>query len=145
MKLSTRSRYGTRAMLEIARCYNKNPINRKDIIRHQRIPTEYLANILLTLKGRGLINTSRGASGGYSLSRPPSKVTLYHIVEALEGSIAPVECVENAARCRKSAQCVVRKAWTRLHDAQLGVLRSISLQDLLEMEKAEDGAAMYFI
>jgi len=145
MKISTRSRYGTMAMIEIARSYDKNSITRNDIIHKQSIPKEYLAHILLTLKGQRLITTMRGVNGGYRLAQSPSKISLFNIVGALEGSLTPVECVENADSCKKSSQCSARKAWVKLYEAQLGVLKGISLQDLLEMENENDGTLMYFI
>jgi Rrf2 family transcriptional regulator, cysteine metabolism repressor len=145
LKLSTRTRHGTRAMIEIARNFNKAPVKRKEIVRHQHLSQDYLENILLVLKKRQLIRTERGASGGYVLNKTPSMITLYDIMDALEGSLAPVECVENPADCKQSGKCVARKAWARLHEAQVGVLKGISLQDLLDMENESDGTLMYFI
>jgi Rrf2 family transcriptional regulator, cysteine metabolism repressor len=140
MKLSTRSRYGTRAMLEIARHYGKAPLKRNDIIKAQGISKSYLENILITLKASQLITTERGASGGFTLKHSPAKTTLYQIVSTLEGSLAPVECVESPSTCEKSGRCVVRKAWNKLHQAQVECLKGITLQDLLEME--EKGQAL---
>jgi len=132
-------------MVEIARGFNGGPVKRKDIIHNQGISKDYLQNILLDLKDHKLIKAERGTNGGFRLQAPPSKVTVYDIVIALEGSLAPVECVDRASDCRKSGKCVTRKVWCKLHDAQTSVLRGVSLQDLLDLEKEDNSAIMYFI
>jgi Rrf2 family protein len=121
-------------MVEIARHYKQGPVKRKDIAREQDLSHAYLENILIALKANKLIRTTRGANGGFVLETEPSKISLYTIVTTLEGSIAPVECLEREAACEKTGRCVARKAWQKLYDAQVEVLRSISLQDLLDME-----------
>ena len=134
MKLSTKCRYGARAMLEIARRYNQGPVKRKDICQAQGISHAYLENILIVLKSFNLIRTTRGANGGFTLETDPSKINLYQIATALEGSIAPVECLDPGALCKKIGHCVTRKAWKKLYDAEVTALSSITLQDLLDME-----------
>jgi Rrf2 family transcriptional regulator, cysteine metabolism repressor len=133
MKLSTKSRYGTRAMIEIAAHYQKGPVKRKDIAKSQDISTHYLENILIALKSRNLIRTVRGAEGGFTLSKEPEKITMYDIMTALEGSIAPVHCVESPARCKRSENCVPHVLWKKLHDAQMKVLKETNLQSLLDL------------
>jgi len=144
MKLSTRSRYGTRAMFEIAKHFDKAPVKRREITKAQNISNSYLENILITLKDKQLITTTRGANGGFLLRQSPSKTSLYEIVTALEGSIAPIECVERPAACKKSGHCVARRAWSKLHHAQSESLKSVSLQDMLDME-SEGSPADYVI
>jgi Rrf2 family protein len=142
MKLSTKCRYGTRAMLEMARRHGEGAIKRKDISQAQDISHSYLENILIALKTHRLITTSRGAQGGFTLARLPAEISLLDIVQALEGSIAPVECIEKTETCAKAGHCVARRAWQKLHDAQTKALASMSLQDLLDMEK--EGAAVNY-
>lgn len=139
MKLSTKCRYGVRAMLEIGRQYTHEgtPVKRKDISKAQDISHGYLENILIALKSHKLIRTTRGANGGFILEKSPDKITLLDLVLALEGSIAPVDCIENKTVCAKSGFCVARLAWEKLHIAQTTTLAAISLQDLLDAEKAE--------
>jgi Rrf2 family protein len=134
MKLSTKCRYGLRAMIEIARNFNNGPINRKVIAKAQHISKAYLENILISLREKDLIHTTRGANGGFVLKDPPSKVTVLQIVNALEGSIAPVDCIENPALCEKAGPCAARKAWQKLYEAQKTALSGMTLQDLLDME-----------
>lgn len=136
MKFSTRCRYGLRAMIEIAHQYKQGPVKRKDISKSQKISSHYLENILITLKAQHLISTARGASGGFTLDRSPRKITLYQIVTALEGSIVPVECVDDPECCNRSTTCAARKFWVRLHEAQMNILTKTTLQDLLDMEAA---------
>ena len=134
MRLSTRCRYGTRALIEIARNYRAGPTKRKDIARAQGLTAAYLENILGVLKSQRLVTSARGAGGGFALAKPPTSVTVLDIVLALEGSIAPVDCVEDAGACRRSPCCGARGAWKKLHDAQVKVLSEMTLADLVAME-----------
>ena len=134
MKLSTKCRYGTRAMIEIARNYYKGPTKRKEIAASQDISEGYLENILSRLKNQHLVRTVRGANGGFVLEKKPGEITLYEIVIALEGSISPVDCIINTDICGKVSNCSARKAWQKLHLAQIKVLSDITLEDLIPME-----------
>jgi Rrf2 family transcriptional regulator, cysteine metabolism repressor len=135
MKLSTKCRYGLRAAIEIARQYGKSPVKRKDIARKEGISSSYLENILLILRNRKIVETARGVNGGYVLSRPPSGVSAYEIVSALEGPLAVVDCVDEPMSCKKSARCVTRSVWCDLAEAIRGSLKKTTLQELLDREK----------
>jgi Rrf2 family protein len=135
MKLSTKSRYGTRAIVEIASHYGKIPVKRKTIVSRQNIPDSYLENILLILKANGIIVTKRGASGGYVLTKPPSDITLLDIVSIFEGSLAPVDCIDNPDLCERRDICSVRDAWIALKKAQENVLKNITIKDLVDEEQ----------
>ncbi|HEX3018987.1 MAG TPA: Rrf2 family transcriptional regulator [Chitinispirillaceae bacterium] len=137
MKLSTRCRYGTRAMLELARNYLKKPVKRDEISRNEDISSSYLENILISLKSRNLIRTVRGANGGFSLVIAPDKISMYDIVSALEGSIEPVDCIENSNQCTRSISCTARRFWINFHELQVKLLKDTSLQSLLNMETRE--------
>jgi Rrf2 family protein len=134
MKLSTKCRYGVRAIIEIARSYGKGPVKRLQIAKKQHISKSYLENILIILKNSGLIDTVRGALGGYSLAKAPASIRVLDVVNALEGSIEPVECVGNTKACNRSADCLSRGVWKKLHEAHEKVLGSITLGNLLEQE-----------
>jgi Rrf2 family cysteine metabolism transcriptional repressor len=136
-KLSTKCRYGTRAILEIAKCYGLGPIKRKSIALSQGVSQAYLVNILISLKNSGFIDAVRGAQGGYVLKRPPSKIVLFDIVQALEGSLAPVECLENKNACDRIASCKSRTVWKELMEAQKKVLCSVTLQDILDRKESK--------
>jgi Rrf2 family transcriptional regulator, cysteine metabolism repressor len=137
MKLSTKCRYGTRAMIEIARHYKEGPVKRKDISRSQKISSAYLENILIALKSQHLIRTVRGANGGFTLEVPPGHITMFQIISALEGSIVPVECVDNPDACERSAMCAARKLWEELYHAQIAVLKKKTLQALVDAEDSK--------
>jgi Rrf2 family cysteine metabolism transcriptional repressor len=130
-------------MIELARRYDRGPIKRKDLAQAQDISKAYLENILITLREKKLIATTRGARGGFVLQSPPSKITVLQIVNALEGSLAPVECLENTSLCEKTGHCSARKVWKKLHDAQKKVLSEISLQDILDEDKTS--AASHYV
>ena len=132
-------------MLEIARNFGNGPLKRKDIALSQDLSNAYLENILISLKTKGLIKTVRGASGGFSLAREPATITVLDIVVALEGSIAPVDCIEQSKACPKSKSCVTRRVWNKMYDAQVAVLGGISLADLLDWEKQGDAVMTYAI
>lgn len=135
MKLSTRCRYGTRAMIELAKNFAKGPLKREEISKSQDISSSYLENILIALKSRNLIRTIRGANGGFSLIEAPEKITMHDVVTALEGPIAPVHCIENSEQCTRSEQCAARIFWTGFHQTQVNYLKATTLQTLLDMEK----------
>ncbi len=131
MKLSTKSRYGTRAVIEIAKHNGDRAITRNDINKNQDIPKPYLENILLTLKNGGIIRTIRGPKGGYELTKESKNITLLEIVSAFEGSLAPVKCVDDPNNCSKSNSCPTRGAWTKLKQAQIEVLKNINIESLI--------------
>ncbi len=145
MKLSTRCRYGARAMVEIARHYKNGPTKRKDISRAQDISEGYLENILSLLRSRNYVSTVRGVGGGFVLEKSPSDIKLLDIVLALEGTISPVDCLEKPEVCDKIHRCVARKAWQKLYDAQVLALSQITLQDMLDMEGANAETGNYVI
>ena len=139
MKLSTKSRYVTRAVVEFASHYGKLPVKRNTIVSRQNIPDSYLENILLILKANGIIITRRGAAGGYVLSRSPSEITLLEIVNIFEGSLTPVNCIDNSDFCERCDVCSTRDVWIALKNAQEEVLKNITVEDLVikEQEKKE--------
>lgn len=133
MKYSTRSRYGLRAMIELARQYSKEPTLLKDIAERQDISMKYLDHIITPLRASGLINRKKG---GYILSRPPSQISCMEIINILEGSLSPVECVDNPDFCERVESCIAIDVWRELKEAQEKVLNSLTLKDLIERKKS---------
>jgi Rrf2 family protein len=127
-------------MIELARNFDKGPVNRKTITAAQGISKAYLENILTALREKKLIRTMRGANGGFILQTPPSRISVLQIVNALEGSIAPVDCLEDASICERSGSCPARKVWQKLFDAQKKALSEITLQEVLEMDTVSPDA-----
>lgn len=147
MKISTKVRYGTRAMLDLALHYGDGPILLKDIARRQDISLKYLDRICSSLKAAGLVNSLRGSKGGYVLNKPPSKITISQIVEALEGPLVLVECVKDKNFCRRTDFCVTRDIWHELGKAMDIVLKTTSLEDLVtrDKKKRKVSGSMYYI
>jgi Rrf2 family protein len=135
MKLSTKSRYGSRAILEIARGSRDNPIKRKTIVDNQNIPDSYLKNILISLKESGIIKAIRGADGGYILARPASDINFLEIIRALEGDFSLVECLSDPSVCERVNVCATREIWDKLLKAQEEVLSKITVKEILDNDK----------
>ena len=114
LKLSTRTRYGLRAILELASQYNEEPLQIKTIARRQNISRKYLEQLIATLKTAGLVRSIRGPKGGYLLAKSPASITLYDLFKTLEGAGAIVECLENKDYCPQYPSCVARQAWAKL-------------------------------
>jgi len=133
MKLSTKCRYGARAMLEIARNHSKGvSTKRKDITAHQGIPSSYLENILIDLRDKGLVTTIRGPKGGFSLARAPEQITMFDIIQALRGTDAlSAECLDENFDCNKQEGCITRQVWSAMQKAQDQVLLGITLKTLI--------------
>ncbi len=137
MKLSTKSRYGTRAIAEIARWYPHRAVKRKQIAGSQQISDSYLENILISLKANGLIYTLRGAHGGYQLTRPPEEITVLEVVEALEGPLAPVPCVVPTYTCKLDNSCLSKSIWKEMYEGIRSVLSRYTLRDLARQNNDE--------
>ena len=145
MKLSTKGRYGARAMLDIAVHKDNGPCVMKDISKRQDISPKYLDHILSALRRGGLIKNIRGKGGGYILSRPASVITLKDIIEAVEGSLSPVECVDNPALCDRSAECPTIEVWRNVRDAVEGVLIATTLESLVELQKQKEPSSLQYV
>ncbi|MCJ7654473.1 MAG: RrF2 family transcriptional regulator [Dehalococcoidia bacterium] len=147
MKLSARGRYGTRVLLDLALHGGKEPVPLKDIARRQQISLLYLEHLIAPLVAAGMIRSTRGPRGGVWLSRSPQEIRLSEVIGLLEGSIAPVDCVNDPKACPRSELCVTRDIWTELKKAMDGVLESITLQDLVERQKGKEQSVekMYYI
>ncbi len=135
MRLSTRARYGTRLMVELALNYSKGLIFLKDIAEEEEISEKYLSHLVIPLKARGLISSSRGAHGGYRLAKHPVEITVKEIVQTLEGNISPVECVANPSICKRISTCKTHEVWDILDQKITETLNSITLSDLIDNKK----------
>ena len=135
MKLSTRSRYGLRAMYELAHNYKQGPVSIKTISENQEISTKYLHSLLSILKSGGLVRSIWGSHGGFVLADTPSKIKIIDIVSTLEGSISVVDCVSDKDICGKEKDCITRKIWVDVNRAIEKTLSGITLNDLIKKEK----------
>jgi len=132
MNISTRGRYALRAMLDLALQAGDDPTMVKDISRRQEISDLYLEQLFSRLKIVGLVRSTRGPKGGFTLAKPPSQIRLSEIMQAMEGSTAPVACVDNARFCSRADFCITRRVWTEMKKVTDEVLESTTLKDLMK-------------
>lgn len=144
MKLSTRTRYGTRALLDIALHWGGEPVLMKDIARRQRISLPYLQHLISPLVEGGIIKSIRGVGGGVWLAKPPDKIKLNEVVNLLEGSIAPVDCINKPEVCNRAESCATRDIWCELNVAMETILEYTSLQSLVEQHKHKAKSNMMY-
>ena len=135
MKLSTRTRYAVRAIIELAQNEDKRPLQLKIIARRQDISVKYLEQLMAVLKSAGFVRSIRGSKGGYILAKAPGQIKLSDVFHYLEGSVTTVECVEDENCCARSADCVARQVWAQMQQSIENVLQSITLQDLVDRAK----------
>jgi Rrf2 family cysteine metabolism transcriptional repressor len=145
MKLSSRSRYGLRAILDLALEYGGGPLQIKVIAERENISNKYLEQLMTILKTAGLVRSLRGPRGGYLLAKPPNEVRLSEVFTVLEGPLITVECLQHPQFCPRCAECITRQVWAKIQDAMLGVLESITLQDLVDRAKGIDKSGSYQI
>jgi Rrf2 family protein len=131
MKLSTRGRYGTRLMVELARHYGKGPVSMTEISKKQNIPVKYLEQIIIPLKKANLVSSIRGPKGGHKLARPPEQVNVWEVLLLLESKLTLVDCITNKSACENVGTCVVRPLWARAHEAIMKIFKETTLKDLL--------------
>jgi Rrf2 family protein len=135
MKLSTRTRYGVRALLELAEHEGEGPIQLKRIAETQDISVKYLEQLISILKASGLVRSVRGAKGGYLLARESDKIRLSEAFTALEGPVVTAECVDNEHFCERTGDCAARIVWEKVQKAVLEILDSMTLADMMELAK----------
>ncbi len=131
MKLSAKTRYGTRLMLDMAQHYQEGPIHLASVARRQGISVKYLEQIVIPLKKANYIQSVRGPKGGHILAKPPTEITIGEIVALLEDSACLAVCSDNPMVCDRSADCATRFIWQEAARAMFGKLQSITLADLL--------------
>jgi len=138
MKISTKGRYATRVILDLAINYIKDPVRLKDIAQRQGISEKYLEQIISILNKAGYVKSVRGSHGGYILTKKPEEYTIGMILRLTEGSLAPVECLdEHAIPCERNAGCATVYVWEKLYQAINDVVDNITIADLIEVEKGK--------
>ena len=135
MKLSTRTRYGIRAILELAENYGNGPLQLRIIARDQRVSVKYLEQLMAMLKSAGIVRSVRGSKGGYILAKSPEQIKVSDCFECLEGSVITTECVEDESYCERTNDCIARQLWTEVQNSVMGVLQSMTLQNLVDRAK----------
>jgi Rrf2 family cysteine metabolism transcriptional repressor len=138
MRLSTKGEYASRAMLELAIHYAEGPLHIRDISSAQDIPERFLEQILLQLKRAGYLRSRKGPHGGYSLSKPPERISVAEVIRVMDGPLAPIDCVSVTAHeiCPKEDSCGLKGLWKETRDAIAAILERTSLADLVERTMA---------
>lgn len=132
MKVSAKEQYGLRAIAELAKQYGAGPVPLSDIAQAQEMSLDYLEQVIPALRDAALLNSTRGAKGGYELARAPDQITVGEVLRALSGEILPVRCVEGDCTdpCHRTSECSARAVWQTIHDQLLDTLDSMRLADL---------------
>jgi Rrf2 family protein len=138
MRISTKIRYGSRAMLELASHYGEGPIELKEIAKKEDISLKYLEQVINPLRTAGLVKSIRGSKGGYSLAKPPSKICLYDVVETLEGPLNLLDCLGDLKACQRVQSCVTRDIWKEVSDAISKIFYSVTLEDMVSQKKEKE-------
>ena len=136
MKISTRTRYGIRAAVELGNQYEKGPLQLRVIAKRQGISVKYLEQLMAVLRSSGLVRSLRGAKGGYILAKKPEEITILDVFHCLEGPTSTTECVVDCDACNQSLDCVTRQVWLDVEQAINQVLGKVTLADLVERAKS---------
>ncbi|HJW22999.1 MAG TPA: Rrf2 family transcriptional regulator [Candidatus Limnocylindrales bacterium] len=132
---STKGEYGVRLMVQLGRHYGAGPSSLAEIATVEDLPRAYLEQLAFVLRDAGLVSSTRGARGGYTLARPPAEIPMSEILRALEGPLAPMICATDAADhdlvCDRTSTCTVNFLWIRVRDAIAGALDTLTLADLV--------------
>lgn len=136
MRITTRSRYGTRMIMDIAKHEGQGPVRIQDTATRQDVSVKYLELLIRELRKAGFIKSLRGPRGGHMLNIPPERITLLDIVEALEGDIHLVDCEKSPQACDRHAVCVTRCVWRDMAQTMRRKLTSLTIRDLLVIEES---------
>ncbi|MDZ7698443.1 MAG: Rrf2 family transcriptional regulator [Deltaproteobacteria bacterium] len=134
MKLSTRSRYGTRMMLDLAQHYDQGPVPVGDIAKRQDISVKYLEQLIIPLKKAKFIESIRGPKGGHMLTRSPDNIRVGELVRVLEGELDLIHCISDPEACERREECLTRGVWEEVSRAVLDKLNATTLADMISGE-----------
>jgi len=140
MKISTKTRYGTRFLLHLALNNGAAPVPISEIARRQGISRRYLGNIAAALKSAGIVKTAVGAGGGFMLALPPGRITLADVFAAFEGGLELVHCVHNSAACKRAPDCVARDIWRDVNASLEKSMKSVTITDMARKHHAKGAA-----
>ena len=133
MKLSSRSRYGFRAILELAANFGKGPLQIQTIAKREDISNKYLEQLIAMLKSTGLVRSLRGPKGGYLLAKKPSEIKLSTVFSALEGPVLKAECKTHNRFNKGCNDCIVSHVWSKFNNTVWDLFESMTLQDMVDM------------
>jgi Rrf2 family cysteine metabolism transcriptional repressor len=140
MRLTARSEYGLLALIDLGVRFGEGPVSARGVAERQCIPMKFLEQLLASMRKAGLVSASRGAHGGFTLARDPSRISVLEVVEALEGPLAPTSC-DGGQLCGRSGACAAAGVWSRATEALRDVFMTTSVGDLCSRQAAFDSAA----
>ncbi len=145
MKLSMKGDYGIRALIDLAERCGEGQIQSKEIAERQEIPEPYLDQLLTVLRKAGFVHSRRGPQGGHTLARQPEAISLAEVINALEGSLATIGCLDGTLDCSFNGRCGQQEIWQIVTESTQQVLATTSVADLLSRHRAKQQRAMYYI
>ncbi|MCK5128875.1 MAG: RrF2 family transcriptional regulator [Clostridiales bacterium] len=133
MRVSTRARYGINAVFELAKNYQGEPIAIKTISERQKIPMQYLEQLIVKLRKAGIVNSLRGAKGGYTIAKKPKDITAWDVIACLEGAFAPIHCKRYEEEgCDHEDDCAGQHIWTKVNSSVMQAVENITFADLIK-------------
>jgi Rrf2 family protein len=138
MKISTKIRYGTRAMVELASHYGEGPLELKEIAKKESISIKYLEQVIIPLRTAGFVKSVRGSKGGYRLAKPPSEISLNDLIDILNGPVNLMECIKDPKACQRVPYCVTRDVWREISEAIDKIFHSVTLEDMVRRKREKE-------
>jgi Rrf2 family protein len=135
MKVSMKSEYGVRALVDLAHQYGEGTISSQVIARRHSIPQPFLDQLMAILRRAGLVRSVRGPHGGHALIRAPDDIRLSEAIAALDGSLAPVSCLDDLGMCPLGSHCVLQPVWAEVLEATTSMLAGLTIADLVDRER----------
>lgn len=145
VKLSMRSDYGVRAVIDLARRFGEGPVQSAEIAGREAIPEAYLEQLLTSLRKAGLVRSSRGPRGGHELARDPGTISVGEIVAALEGPLLSLDCLGEPDGDQASTATITRELWEDVADAANRILDTTTVATLVERQRSREQRVMYYI
>ncbi len=147
MRLTMKGDYGLRAMIDMAARYGRGPTPSAAIARRQVIPEHFLDQVLITLRRAGLVKSQRGPQGGHMLAKPPAQITMFDVLQALEGAPASLDCLPQPSACQLSPGCGMRDIWAQIDAFARDLLTATTLEQLAARHRSieQETEAMYYI
>jgi Rrf2 family protein len=145
LRISMKSDYALRAMMELASAYGSGPLQSSEIAVRRMIPESYLEQLLTVLRKAGLVASLRGPQGGHALAIHPSKVTAANVVRAMEGPLVVIDCLVAPDSCQLSEGCSLQELWAEVGAAVDATLERVTIEELATRQSTKDGRFMYNI
>jgi len=147
MRVTMKSDYGLRAMIDLAAHYGQGPVSSAKIAERQLVPEHFLDQLLIALRRAGLLKSQRGPQGGHMLACPPQQISMSDVIHALDGATAPMECLPNPTICQFAPGCAIRDVWQEVEQFAQQLLANTTLEQLAARHQlaGNDSELMYYI